>query len=235
MNVPHPARVIRAHPASHHDLGVSDHLSMLEEYRGLREALEASILPLATSVDGRRFEYQASLHGLDLEAGGYVALDAGGEVRLGQVLIAERYRAATFPVGVRSGTSDETRIGIRFRDLGPAAQAAVLRLDPVSDRAEYADLTALVEDEGVRSVEDLARSSAEALKLRARNLGADRGGVWPGADGESLPDEVVSRAAPRCLVVDLGCSRRARSRRSPPGRCSSGCGASGRADSRWRS
>ncbi|MGH2713939.1 MAG: hypothetical protein ACRDM7_08655 [Thermoleophilaceae bacterium] len=214
---------------------MSDHLSMLEEYRGLREALEASILPLATSVDGRRFEYQASLHGLDLEAGGYVALDAGGEVRLGQVLIAERYRAATFPVGVRSGTSDETRIGIRFRDLGPAAQAAVLRLDPVSDRAEYADLTALVEDEGVRSVEDLARSSAEALKLRARNLGADRGGVWPGADGESLPDEVVSRAAPRCLVVDLGCSRRARSRRSPPGRCSSGCGASGRADSRWRS
>jgi DNA helicase HerA-like ATPase len=29
-------------------------------------------------------------------------------------------------------------------------------------------------------------------------------GIWPGPDGLSLPDEVVSDAAPRCLVVDLG-------------------------------
>ena len=65
---------------------VSDHRAVLEEYRGLREALETSVLPLATSVDGRRFEYQASLHGLELEAGGYVAIDARGEIRLGQVL-----------------------------------------------------------------------------------------------------------------------------------------------------
>jgi uncharacterized protein len=315
----------------------------LEEYRGLRDALEASILPLATSVDGRRFEYQASLHRLDLEAGGYVVLDADGTTRLGQLLslemehqetgsldrpghilirvargegtlladggrpfhdavvrratpdevgrwlettrpdraglavgelalargvpfaldatgfgrhtflcgqsgsgktyslgvllerllmetslrvvvldpnsdyvrlgttrpgadpeIAERYRAAAFPVGVRSGTTGEARIGVRFRDLSPAAQAAVLRLDPVADREEHAQLLGLVEDEGVRSVEDLARSSADALKLRARNLRIDRWGIWPGADGDSLPDEVVGANAPRCLVVDLG-------------------------------
>jgi hypothetical protein len=335
--------VIRDHPAIHHDPAVNDHLALLEEYRGLREALEASILPLATSVDGRRFEYQASLHGLALEAGGYVALDAGGEVRLGQVLslemeqhetgaldrpghiliraargegtllagggrpfhdahvrpatadevagwlegnrtdrarlevgelalargvpfaldaggfgrhtflcgqsgsgktyslgvllerllmetslrvvvldpnsdyvrlgrpridtdprIAELYRAATSPVEVRSGTSGETRIGVRFRELSPAAQAAVLRLDPVADREEYAELTALVEDENVRTLEDLARSAADALKQRARNLGVDRWGIWPGPEGQSLPDEVVSDGAPRCLVVDLG-------------------------------
>jgi DNA helicase HerA-like ATPase len=335
--------VIRAHPASHQYFGVGDPLSELEAYRGLREALEASILPLATSVDGRRFEYQASLHGLELEAGGYVVLDAGGKARLGQLLslemeqhetgaldrpghilirvargegsllagaggpfhdaivrrasagevkrwldatrphharlpvgelalargvpfaldaagfgrhtflcgqsgsgktyslgvllerllmetslrvvvldpnsdyvrlgkprteadpeIAERYRAAVFPVGVRSGTGDEARIGVRFRDLSAAAQAAVLRLDPVVDRAEYAELTALVEDEGVRTLEDLARSAADALKQRARNLGVDRWGIWPGPTGESLPDEVVSESAPRCLVVDLG-------------------------------
>jgi uncharacterized protein len=315
----------------------------LEEYRGLREALEASILPLATSVDGRRFEYQASLKGLNLEAGGYVALDAGGETRLGQLLslemdqleagaldrpgrilirvargegtllaggdgpfhdatvrratpdevrrwiedtrpdraglpvgelalargvpfeldaggfgrhtflcgqsgsgktyslgvllerllmetslrvvvldpnsdyvrlgearpgadpeIAERYRAAAFPVGIRSGTGDDTRIGVRFRDLSPAAQAAVLRLDPVADREEYGELVGLVEDEGIRSVADLARSTADALKLRVGNLGVDRWGIWPGPDGESLPAEVVSANAPRCLVVDLG-------------------------------
>ena len=68
------------------NLAVSDHRSVLEEHRSLRETLETSVLPLATSVDGYRFEYQASLHGLELEAGGYVAIDVRGEIRLGQVL-----------------------------------------------------------------------------------------------------------------------------------------------------
>ena len=335
--------MIRAHPAIDQNLNVGDPLSELEGYRGLREALEASILPLATSVDGRRFQYQASLQGLELEAGGYIALDAGGETRLGQLLslemhqqeagaldrpghilirvargdgvllaggggtfhdamvrraspaevkrwleatrpdharldvgqlalargvpfaldaagfgrhtflcgqsgsgktyalgvllerllmetslqvvvldpnsdyvrlgkprtgadpeLAKRYREAAFPVGVRSGTSGEGRIGVRLRELSPAAQAAVLRLDPVADREEYAELIALIEDEDVRSPEDLTRSPAERIKQRAANLGVDHWGIWPGPEGMSLPDEVVSPAAPRCLVVDLG-------------------------------
>jgi uncharacterized protein len=322
---------------------VSDLLVDLEEYRGLREALEASVLPLATSVDGRSFEYQASLHDLELEAGGYVAIDAGGETRLGQVLslamdqvetgaldrpgrilirlargggtlldrgarpfhdgavrralpdevsdwlernppkgaqldvgelalargvplpldaggfgrhtflcgqsgsgktyslgvllerllmetglrvvvldpnsdyvrlgevrdgadpgAAARYRAAAGRIGVRSGTAGESRIGVRLRDLSPAAQAAALRLDPIRDRQEYAELTALVEDKDVRSLDDLARFPADALKLRARNLRVDRWGIWPGPDGESLTDELDSADAPRCLVVDIG-------------------------------
>ena len=322
---------------------MSDHLAALEEYRGLREELETSILPLATSVDGRRFEFQASLHGLELEAGGYVAIDAGGEVGLGQVLSlrmeqqetstldrpgniviraargdgallegdgrpfhdapvrpatgeevsawlertrpdrarievgelalargvpfaldaggfgrhtflcgqsgsgktyslgvlleqllmqtslrvvvldpnsdyvrlgepsaeaadesVERYRAAAEAVAVRSGTSGPEPIRVRLRDLSPDHQAALLRLDPVADRGEYAELLALVEDENVRSLEDFARSSAEGLKLRAHNLGVDRWGIWPGAEGDSLPDELEGPAAPRCIVVDLG-------------------------------
>ena len=322
---------------------MGDPLSELEEYRGLREALEASILPLATSVDGRRFEFQASLHGLELEAGGYVALDTGGGTGLGQLLslemhhqeagaldrpghiliriargegvllaggggpfhdatvrratpdevqswldatrpdharlavgelvlargvpfaldaagfgrhtflcgqsgsgktyslgvllerllmetslrvvvldpnsdyvrlgdpragadpdAAERYRQAAFPVGIRSGTGGEARIGVRFRDLSPAAHAAVLRLDPVADREEYAELTALVEDQEVRTLEDFARSAPESFTQRARNLGVLGWGIWPGPEGMSLSDEVVSPAAPRCLVVDLG-------------------------------
>ena len=65
---------------------MSDHLAALEQYRGLREAIETSIVPMATSVDGRRFEYQASLHELGLEAGGYVVIEAHGKTRLGQVL-----------------------------------------------------------------------------------------------------------------------------------------------------
>ena len=36
----------------------------VDEYRKVREALERGILPLATSVDGRQFTFQASLHEL---------------------------------------------------------------------------------------------------------------------------------------------------------------------------
>ena len=61
-----------------------------------------------------------------------------------------------------------------------------------------------MEDESIRNLEDLARSPAEALKLRAHNLGVDRWGIWPGSDGRSLPDELVSPDAARCTVVDIG-------------------------------
>ena len=347
--------------------GVSDHQAVLEEYRDRREALERAILPLATSIDGRRFEYQASLYGLELEAGGYVAIDADGEIRIGQVLSlqmeqraagaddrpgsvlirvargegtvlegngrrfhdasvrpateaevsawlersrserarldvgelavargvpfgldaagfgrhtflcgqsgsgktyslgvlleqllmqtklrivvldpnsdyvrlgeprpgaddesVERYRTAAGSVAVRSGTSGGDPIRIRLRDLSPEHQAALLRLDPVADRSEYADLLSLIEDENVVSVEDLARSKAEALKLRAHNLGVDRWGIWPGPEGASLPAELESDDAARCIVVDLGSLPRARSRRSPPGRSSNGSGGGAR-------
>ena len=62
----------------------------------------------------------------------------------------------------------------------------MLRLDPLADREEYAELTALVEDESIRSLADLEQVESDALKLRARNLGVDRWGIWPGPDGESL-------------------------------------------------
>src|SRR6201999_2870507 len=81
--------------------------SRIEQYRSFREEVERSVLPKATSVDGRRFEYQASLHDLELEAGGYVALEVPGEVRLGQVL---SLRMDT--VEVQSG--DEGRLMLRL-------------------------------------------------------------------------------------------------------------------------
>jgi uncharacterized protein len=61
----------------------------LDSFRETRRELEASVLPLATSVDGRRFVFQASLHGLELQAGGYAVLDHDGAQRLGQVLSLE--------------------------------------------------------------------------------------------------------------------------------------------------
>jgi DNA helicase HerA-like ATPase len=315
---------------------VTDVHASLEEYRGTRDALEAAVLPLATSMDGRRFNFQVSLHGLELETGCYVAIEGRGPTRLGQLLSLElrhqdapgmlgqvrlragagegvvldgderpfhdalvrpatadevgawleatrpdgaqldvgelaladgvpfrldaagfgrhtflcgqsgsgktyslgvllerllmetnlrivvldpnsdyvrlgeahiddeRYRDAAASVQVRGGSSGSDPIRVRFRDLSPAHQAGLLRLDPLDDRAEYAELLALLEDESIRSLEDLAESPAEDLKLRAHNLGIDRFGIWPGPEGESLLDELVSPAGPRCLVVDLG-------------------------------
>ena len=316
---------------------MTDVQALLEEYRGIREALETAVLPLATSVDGRRFNFQVSLHGLEFEPGGYVAIEGNGASRLGQLLSLElrhqdttapglgevriragggegvvldgdgrpfhdaavrratpeevgawlertrpdgaqldvaelalapgvpfrldadgfgrhtflcgqsgsgktyslgvllerllmetnlrvvvldpnsdyvrlgeprvddeRYADAAASVQVRGGPDAPDPIRIRFRDLSPAHQAGLLRLDPLADRAEYGELLDLIEDDSIRSLEDLAESPAEDLKLRARNLGIDRFGIWPGPEGESLLDELVSPTGPRCLVVDLG-------------------------------
>ena len=68
---------------------MTDIHASLEEYRGTREALELALLPLATSVDGRRFTFQVSLHGLEFEPGGYVAIEGDGTTRLGQLLSLE--------------------------------------------------------------------------------------------------------------------------------------------------
>ena len=52
---------------------------LVDEYRRVRDELEFSVLPLATSVDGRQFTFQASLHGLQMQTGGYVVLRRWGE------------------------------------------------------------------------------------------------------------------------------------------------------------
>jgi uncharacterized protein len=314
----------------------------LAEYRDVREQLERAILPIATSVDGRRFSFQTSLHGLELEAGGYVTIEDDAGARLGQLLSLEmdfgegtgpglpqvrirfgrgegavlegegrpfhdatvrparpdevgawleriRPSRAALPVGelalaagvpfeldgtgfgrhtflcgqsgsgktyslgvllerlltetqlrvvvldpnsdyvrlgetrdgadaaaverfapvaggvaVRSGVTGPDRIRVRFRELSPAQQAAVLRLDALADREEYAELMAVVENEGLRSIADVDGVASDALRLRTQNLGVRNWGIWPGPDGASLADELEDPDGPRCLVVDLG-------------------------------
>jgi uncharacterized protein len=61
----------------------------LERFRTVRRELESAVLPLATSIDGLRFSFQASLHGLDLRLGGYVVLEYDGTERLGQIRTLE--------------------------------------------------------------------------------------------------------------------------------------------------
>ena len=68
----------------------------VDDYRQAVEGIERSIRPLATSVDGRRFSFQASLHDLALQTGGYVVLERDGETSFGQVLTL-RPDSAEFP------------------------------------------------------------------------------------------------------------------------------------------
>jgi uncharacterized protein len=328
----------------------------LDSFREARRDIEASVLPLATSVDGRRFTFQASLYGLALRVGGYVVLEDGGLPRLGQVLaldldrqpvgeltlpaaadggpeartevhlryargegvmidgdlapfhdafirvatetevqawqqrsaqphatlwlgelalaagvpcladargfsrhtflcgqsgsgktyslgvilerllietdlrvvildpnsdfvrldtvrpgadpaLAERYRETADGVAVYSaGASGEHRLRLHAADVDPVTQAALLRLDPIEDREEYAALAAFLANEGTLTIEALTGSDlpeARRLGLRVRNLGVDRFTVWAPGEAGSVLDAVHDQDV-RCVVVDLG-------------------------------
>jgi DNA helicase HerA-like ATPase len=128
-----------------------------------------------------------------------------GEMRAGaEASAAERFGAVAGSVAVRSGVGGDTPVRVRFRELSSEQQAAVLRLDPLADREEYAQLTAMIEDESLRSIADVEQGESDAIRLRARNLGVNGWGIWPGPDGASLADELEDPDGPRCLVVDLG-------------------------------
>jgi DNA helicase HerA-like ATPase len=325
---------------------------LIDSFRTSRDTLERSILPYATSVDGRTFDFQSSLHGLAVQTGGYVVLEDGGEPRFGQVLdvaaASERASFANVPglssevlirlarghgillsadtgpfhqAKVRPATSEETaawftgqrprRAGLdigtlllapgvpaaldaggfnrhtfmcgqsgsgktyslgvvleqllvhtdlrlvildpnsdyihlgeaqagptgrlddgyaaaaagvqvwgretkhplrlMLPDLDQAAQAAVLGLDPLADREEYAALSAIVSArrEGapvIGGLDDLLeadRPGARDLGLRANNLGVLDWSVWSRGQGRSVTDAVLDNDI-RCLVVDLG-------------------------------
>ncbi|MEI8412251.1 MULTISPECIES: hypothetical protein [unclassified Kribbella] len=84
--------------------------------RGARRVIERGVLPLASSVDGIRFEFQAALDDLALQVGGYVVLETGATGRLGQILTLRIADAKAFIMGrnmfgpVR-GESDRDRNG----------------------------------------------------------------------------------------------------------------------------
>jgi hypothetical protein len=328
----------------------------LDRFRAVRRTLESSVLPLATSIDGRRFHFQASLYDLPFRLGGYCVVEDGdGRARLGQILSltiesrggaeldlpphdglsevmrtevtiraargegvlldgdqepfhdsvvrpasAEHVRAwladslggrTSFEIGdlatiagvgcvlrasgfdrhtflcgqsgsgktyslglilerllletslrivvldpnsdfvrlmdLRAGVPPETsrryaerakeigvytagdaeghRLRLRFDALEPAAQAALLRLDPIADREEYAELAELVEAHSPPTLEAFLgapRAEAGRLALRVRNLGVDRYTVWSRGRSGSVLDAVSGDE--RCVVVDLG-------------------------------
>jgi DNA helicase HerA-like ATPase len=322
--------------------GPPDVEAQLAQYRAVRRQLEEAILPLAGSVDGRRFSLQSSLHGLAFEVGGYVVLEsedggrrfgqvlslaatsvdgpeAGGDgmrtrvmlraaegegivlggdagpfhdalarpasaeeiasylaevaphrarLVVGEVLLAPGVPLAldgggfdrhtflcgqsgsgkTYGLGVllerllhetdlrivildpnsdfvrlgetREGADpalaarhaevaagvvarraeDEDRLRLALPDLDAPTQAAMLRLDPIADREEYAALTEVVENFRPGVLEDLPD---DRLGQRVRNLGVGRWGIWSRGQAGSVVDDVLEGDA-RCLVVDLG-------------------------------
>lgn len=123
------------------------------------------------------------------------------------------YASAAGAIAVRSaGDTGLDRLHVRFRDFDATEQAAVLRLDPIDDREEYAALADAVERSGasgvgnVREVVDQMWAGPEplhSLAARARNLGVDRWQIWSGNDPGSL-EELVQPGGPRCVVADLG-------------------------------
>ena len=86
----------------------------LADYRDLRRDIEANILPLASSVDGRRFTLQAPLESLGLRVGGYVALESASGGRSGQVLLAHDRPRRRGRIGWSGDTTLSTRVQIRL-------------------------------------------------------------------------------------------------------------------------
>ncbi len=129
--------------------------------------------------------------------------------------VGDRYATAARDVDVRHASeTGANRLHVRFRDFDSEERAAVLRLDPIEDRDEYAALTEALESVDAESLQSgTVRETVDhlweqpepfhSLGVRARNLGVDRWHVWSGADPESLGD-LVQPGGPRCIVVDLG-------------------------------
>jgi DNA helicase HerA-like ATPase len=123
---------------------------------------------------------------------------------------ARGYAPVTGDVQVWGGEHAHRRLHLKFVDLDPGAQAAVLGLDPVRDRDEYATLLDLLEatragQPVVTRPQELLGSSHEGARrigLRARNLGVLDWALW-GPDDPSLIEE-LRHPTSRCTVVDIG-------------------------------
>jgi len=100
----------------------------------------------------------------------------------------------------------ERRLRLHAAEIDPATQAAVLRLDPIDDREEFATLAELLASGNAVSFADLEKGHSpeeHRLTLRIRNLGIERFGIWALGQPGSVLDAVRDQGI-RCVVVDLG-------------------------------
>lgn len=147
-----------------------------------------------------------------------VILDPNSDhVRLGEIrhdadpIAATRYARVTDDVAVWTDDAAAAHpLRLRFADLPKALRAAVLGLDPIRDRDEYAALTDLLQTQragahlldGLEQFLGAGTAGARELGLRAQNLGVLDWPIWS-QDSPSLITE-LRRPSARCTVVDLG-------------------------------
>jgi DNA helicase HerA-like ATPase len=104
---------------------------------------------------------------------------------------------------------EKSPLHVLFKEMTPRARAAVLRLDPVVDRAEYNALLGLMEDldavdtpDNVGHLLSLGEPNATALAQRLQNLGVlEWTTTW--AYGAESATSVIARR-PAATVLDLG-------------------------------
>jgi DNA helicase HerA-like ATPase len=127
--------------------------------------------------------------------------------------LAERWGEIAPRIAVRgSGREGDERLRLRFFDLDPALQQAVVGLNPLRDRDEFDAMRRVIEAERAGgSVEELtallrAQGDPElaALAVRIRNLGVMDWAAWSRDSNDSGLLADLDRDDWRCLVVDLG-------------------------------
>jgi DNA helicase HerA-like ATPase len=104
----------------------------------------------------------------------------------------------------------DSPLRVRFTDMNARAKAAVLRLDPVVDRAEYnallrlfdSDFNAVEAQKIVPYLRSLGDPDAEALAQRLENLGVVEWSTTWAYGGASATDVIARR--PAATVLDLG-------------------------------
>ncbi|QNN55078.1 ATP-binding protein [Nocardioides mesophilus] len=125
--------------------------------------------------------------------------------------LAARYADVPAQVAVwGNGPGADRPLRLRFADLEGPARAALLGLDPIRDREEYAVLAELLRAQedgqplmtGADQLLEADSPGARQLGARALNLGVLDWQVW-GPDQPSLVQELRQPTA-RCTVVDLG-------------------------------
>jgi len=109
---------------------------------------------------------------------------------------------------LRPSSPAKSSLRVRFVDLQMRARAAVLRLDPLADHAEYNELVHLEETVGTLNPEEVVPQilkrgtpAAHALAARIENLRVTNWSVWA-AGREAVTD--VLDARPDATVLDLG-------------------------------
>ena len=140
--------------------------------------------------------------------------------------VAARYAATALGIAVRRGiSSGDDRLRVRAAELEPALQAALLRLDPVADREEYASLLDILGESMTARRAGLARGSCDERRARRARARAAAPGARDRSTGRcgraTTPARCSTTSAPTACAASSSTSarsRRPRSRRSPPRR-----------------